>query len=251
MTSDTRSAMMSFVDRLHRRSPLSGEESDALLALSGYTSVARANVDIVSLGQDTQHACLVLDGLAGRFGQIVDGQRQITALHIAGDMCDLHSVVAPKAGWALQALAPTAILRVPHAQLMAVARAYPNVAEAFWRDCSVDASVLSQWVVNIGRRSARSRMAHLLCEMAVRMDDAGFGTRHCFKLQASQMQIGDMLGLTAVHVNRTIKLLREIELVTIRSHEITILNWAGLTRLGDFDEQYLQIGSLQSACRAH
>jgi len=83
MICDTRSAMMSFVERLHRRSPLNGEELDALLALSGHTSVARANVDIVSLGQDTQHACLVLDGLAGRFGQIVDGQRQITALYIA------------------------------------------------------------------------------------------------------------------------------------------------------------------------
>jgi len=166
-------------------------------------------------------------------------------------MCDLHSVVAPKAGWALQALAPTAILRVPHVQLLAVAKAYPNVAEAFWRDCSVDASVLSQWVVNVGRRSARSRLAHLLCEMAVRMDDAGLGTRQSYKLQASQMQIGDMLGLTSVHVNRTIRHLREIELVTIRAQDVRILDWSGLVRLGDFDEQYLQIGSWESAHRVH
>ena len=241
MFSDPRSAMQLFVDRLRQRSSLSDEEADALLGLRGSTSVARANVDIVSPGETTTHACLVLDGLAGRFGVVLDGRRQITALHVSGDMCDLHSLVAPRAGWALQALSPTAILRIPHAQLLDLARAFPNIAEAFWRDCSVDASVLSQWVVNVGRRDARSRLAHLLCEMAVRLENAGLGTREAFRLQATQFQLGDTLGLTPVHVNRTVRALRDMGLVTIRGHEVRIHDWDALVDLGDFEEGYLQV----------
>lgn len=241
MISDSRTSMQLFVDRVNRCSPLRDEESDALLGLSGNISVARANMDIVAPGETTTHACLVLDGLAGRFGQVIDGRRQITALHVAGDMCDLPSVVTPRAGWALQALSPTAILRIPHAQLLEVARAYPNVAEAFWRDCSLDASVLSQWLVNVGRRDARARLAHLLCEMALRMESAGLGDRHVFRLQATQTQLGDALGLTPVHVNRTIQTLRKMGLVAIRSPEVRILDWDALANLGDFDDDYLQI----------
>lgn len=232
-------ALQLFVDRLRRSSRLTDDEADALLALRGNTSVARANVDIVSPGEVTDHACLVLDGLAGRFGMVVDGRRQITALYIAGDMCDLHSLVAPEAGWAIQALSPTAILRVPHRQLMELAGRFPNLAMAFWRDCSVDASILSQWVVNVGRRDARSSLAHLLCEMGLRLEQVGLGTRTRFRLAATQTQIGDALGLTPVHVNRTMKVLKDEGLVTIRSQEVQIPDWSALAALGDFDEDYL------------
>jgi CRP-like cAMP-binding protein len=239
----TQSSLKMFVERLSQRSPLTGGEVEALLGMQGYVSMARANIDIVSLGEVTTHAILVLDGLAGRFGQVIDGRRQITALYVAGDMCDLHSVVTPSAGWAVQALSPTAILRVPHAQLLEVARAYPNVAEAFWRDCSVDASVLSQWVVNVGRRDARSRLAHLICEMATRMENARLGTRQEFRLLATQAQLSDALGMTAVHVNRTLRSLRKTGLVETTGHQMRILDWRGLVKLGDFDEEYLQIKS--------
>lgn len=235
-----RSAIELFVDRLQERSSLDREELDALFSLRGRSSLAQAQVDIVSPGETTDHACLIVDGLAGRFGTAVDGKRQITALHIAGDMCDLHSVVVPKVGWALQALSPTAILRIPHSALRDVARAYPRIAEAFWRDCSVDASVLSQWVVNVGRRDARSRLAHLLCEMALRMENAGLGTRFSFPLQATQNQLGDALGLTSVHVNRSFRVLREKGLAEMRQYRVDIMDWDGLVALGDFDAEYLE-----------
>jgi CRP-like cAMP-binding protein len=173
---------------------------------------------------------------------VIDGRRQITALHIAGDMCDLNSLVMPEADWALQALSPTAILRIPHAQMLEVARSYPNIAEAFWRDCSADASILSEWLINVGRRDARSRLAHLLCEMAIRLENAGLGNRREFRLQATQTQLGDALGLTPVHINRTVQTLRRMELATLRAHEVRILDWDRLAGLGDFDEDYLQMG---------
>jgi len=242
MSSGSVSAIAAFADRLYKRSPLNDEEMHALLSLNGHMFTVRANVDIVSSGEDRRHACLVVDGLAGRFEEVVDGRRQITALYMPGDMCDLHSLVAPKVGWALQALSPTTIMRVPHVQLMQVARSYPKVAEAFWRDCSVDASILSQWVVNVGRRDARSRLAHLICEMAIRLENAGLGTRYSFRLQASQSQLADALGMTSVHVNRTVRALREAELVIMNGRKVEVQDWNGLARLGDFDEGYLQVG---------
>lgn len=241
MPHNQKSAIRLFVDRLNARSSLSAEEIGALLELRGQSMLARAHVDIVSPGDLADHACLVVDGLVGRFGIVIDGKRQITALHVAGDMCDLHSLVAPNVSWALQALAPTAVLRIAHRDLREVARAYPNVAEAFWRDCSVDASVLSQWVVNIGRRQAAPRLAHLLCEMSLRMENAGLGTRTAFRLQATQNQLGDALGLTPVHVNRTLRALAEDGLLQMKGFEVRIACWERLAALGEFDDDYLQV----------
>jgi CRP-like cAMP-binding protein len=109
-----------------------------------------------------------VDGLVGRFDQNSLGARQITAFHIAGDMADLHSVVQPKATSALQALSTTTLLQVAHRDLRGIAARYPAIAEALWRDCIVDGAILAQWIVNVGRRDSKTRIAHLLCETAVR-----------------------------------------------------------------------------------
>ena len=229
------SALDLFIHRLHTRSALSGDEIATLRSIRGHQSLAGSNVDIVSPGDTTECATLVVAGLVGRFGVVIDGRRQITALHVAGEMCDLHSVVTPDVSWALQALSPAAILRVPHRELRRVAGAHPRIAEAFWRDCSVDASVLAQWVVNVGRRDARARMAHLFCEMGIRMENAGLGERTRFRLDATQAQLGDALGLTSVHVNRTLTGFRESGVLQMRGREIHVLDWDELARIGDCD----------------
>lgn len=242
MKQTARSALQLFLNRMCNRSMLTGEETEAMLNLPGRVLAMPARTDIVRLGETTDHACLIVDGLAGRFAQVIDGRRQITALHIPGDMCDLHSVVTPRVSWALQTLGPATIMRIPHRALRQIARDFPTLAEAFWRDCSVDASILSQWVVNVGRRDARSRVAFLLCEMALRMETAGLGSRANFRLEATQMQIGDATGLTAVHVNRVYQLLRSSGALTIRGPEIRILDWQALVDIADFDPDYLHFG---------
>jgi CRP-like cAMP-binding protein len=126
--------------------------------------------------------------------------------------------------------------------LRRVAKEYPAIAEAFWRDCVVDASILSQWVVNVGRRDARMRLAHLLCEVAVRMEQAGLGNRAAFELNVTQTQLADALGLTSVHVNRVLQALRREGLIATRSREVRILDWDRLAALGEFDGVYLETG---------
>jgi CRP-like cAMP-binding protein len=149
MTTPQSSALQRFIVRLSSRSTLSEEEKVAVGELQGKMKHVAAHTDFVRLGEEVDHCCLVVDGLVGRFGQNRDGARQITCLNIPGDMADLPSVVSPKSGWGLVALADTAILRLPHADLRRLAAKHPGIAEAFWRDCVADGSIFSEWVVNV------------------------------------------------------------------------------------------------------
>ena len=230
-----------FLDKLVSRSTLGPEERRAILDLPARPAQIQTNRDFVRLGERVDHACFVVAGLVGRFGQNRDGSRQITAVHIPRDMVDLHSVVAPDACSALQALSVATILRVPHQALRAAALRYPAVAEAFWRECVVDAAVLSEWVVNVGRRDARSRLAHLLCEIACRTEGLGGKLGSVIPFPATQTHIADMTGLTSVHVNRTLRALKEEGVVAVHSQTIRLLDWEGLMRIGDFDPDYLRL----------
>ena len=229
-----------FLDRLTSRSVLTEEEQQAILNLPCRSEHVQSNRDFVPLGERVDHACLIVAGIVGRFGQNADGQRQITAMHVVGDMADLHSVVQPKAGSALQALSIATILRVPHVELRAVAARYPAIAEALWRDCMVDASVLSQWVVNVGRRDAKERIAHLLCEMAVRLHVAPAEGEIVFPFGVTQAQLADATGLTSVHVNRTLQAMRREGLADICGKAARIPDWDALVAAGEFDASYLQ-----------
>jgi CRP-like cAMP-binding protein len=233
------SALQLFVRRLASRSILTDDEASALLGLNGRISEVPAHKDFVRPGEPVDHASLVVEGLAGRFGQNRDGARQITCLHIPGDMADLPSVVSPKSGWGLSALTSTTILRVSHADLRRVAAEHPGIAEAFWRDCVADGSIFSEWVVNVGRRDAISRLAHLFCQMAIKCEQAGRGDRRSFPLPITQTDLGDATGLTGVHVNRTLKDLRAQSIVEMRSGTVTIHDWDRLVSTGDFDAGFM------------
>lgn len=230
-----------FLARLLRRSPLNSEEQAAILRLRGHVVQATAQRDIITPGQETGSACLVADGMVARLDEMANGVRQITALYISGDMCDLHSVAAPVAGWGLQALTTTTVLRILHSDLRELAVRYPTIAFAFWRDMAVDASVLAKWVSNIRRNEARPRLAHLLCEIGVRSEHAGIGSRTDFLLPMTQIQIADALGLTSVHVNRTMKALRRDTLVALDGRRVRVERWNDLADVAAFDPRFLLI----------
>jgi CRP-like cAMP-binding protein len=236
----TSSSLQPFLDRLTSRSVLSQEEQQAILGLPTRAFQAARNQDFVQLSKRVDHACVIVDGLVGCFDQNPNGGRQITAVHIPGDMPDLLSVVLPTATTGLQALSITTILQIPHRALREVAAAYPAVAEAFWRDCIVDTMIMGQWVVNVGRRNAKQRLAHLLCEMAVRLKASTAEGRVTFPLRMTQEQLADATGLTPVHVNRCLTALRDIG-VTFRASTVRIEDWTELVNAADFDPSYLQV----------
>lgn len=232
-------ALQAFVNRLSSRSILTAEEARAITGLNGHLKNVAAHIDFVHFGEQVDQSCLVVSGLVGRFGQNRDGGRQITCLYIPGDMADLPSVVSPKSGWGLCALTPTTILRLGHTDLRRIAAQHPGIAEALWRDCVADGSIFSEWVVNVGRREAIARVAHLLCEMAIRCELAGQGDRHKFPLPITQSDLGDATGLTNVHINRTLKELRARSVVTVKRGTVSVHNWDRLVSVGDFDEGFM------------
>jgi CRP-like cAMP-binding protein len=230
-----------FLDRLTSRSVLTSDEQAAILALPGRIEQVQANRDFVRMGERVDHVCFVAAGLVGRFDQNANGSRQITAIHIPGDTPDLHSAVQPQATSALQALSVATILRIPHSAVRNATAKHHALAEALWRDCMVDSAILSQWVVNVGRRDARARIAHLLCEIAVRLEATNDLGTFSFPFDVTQTQIADSCGLTVVHVNRVLKVLRDNGLADVRRRQVHVLDWEALQAAGDFDPAYLQV----------
>lgn len=229
-----------FLARLTSRSVLTQEEQQAILDLPARSELVEANRDFVPLGAKVDHACLIVDGIVGRFDQNWDGKRQITALHIPGDMADVLSVVQPTSGSALQALSIATILRVPHTAIRAATSRHPALAEALWRDTAVDAAILAQWVVNVGRRDARQRIAHLLCEMGTRLHTTPLMGEVFFPFAVTQSQLADATGLTPVHVNRTLQAMRRDRLAEVSTRAVRVPEWDALVTAGEFDAGYLQ-----------
>jgi len=238
--SSARSALEIFLRRLRLRSILSDEESAAILSLEDCSEPRAVHGDFVEPGMPVQHACLVVEGLVGRYAQLANGSRQIVALHIPGDMSDLLSVVAPKVTWALRAMTPSEILRVPHRGLLELVHRYPAIGLAFWRDCMVDANILAQWTVNIARRDAGARLAHLFCEMAIRYSSIGANRDH-YAFPINQADLADTTGLTSVHLNRMLQRFKDTEVVRKSRTQVTIQKWDELVAIADFEDDYLQL----------
>ena len=180
---------------------------------------------------------MVVRGLMSRFDVLLDGRRQIVALHLPGDMCDLHSVPVPTSGWGLEALTETTLLFIPHIALRALIRD-AALALAFWRDTTLDGSIIAKWAANMGRKQAVPRVAHLLCELGIRMELAGLGTRADFALPINQAQLADAVGMTSVHLNRTLRSLADRG-VTFARKRVRIADWRATAALAEFDPAYL------------
>jgi len=230
-----------FVRRLLSRSALDVNEQQALLRLSGQVAQMRPNQEFVTAGETVDHSCLVADGLAARHDQVGDGARRYTAFYVPGDMCDLDSMACPTTVSGLLALTATTILRVPHVELRRLVDGYPGIALAFSRDKAAEASIRAEWTRNLTRKPARARMAHLICEMGVRMELAALGARHSFRLDVAQQHLAEALGITSVHVSRTLQSLRSTGLLRTKSQRIFIEDWSGLASLGRFDSSYLLV----------
>ncbi|WP_267386079.1 Crp/Fnr family transcriptional regulator [Sphingomonas sp. GC_Shp_3] len=239
--SSTETALALYLRRLSGRSPLGDEERAALLATPGIATLVDVERDFVRVGEPVHHACLIIHGLVARFAQTRNGDRGIVAIHIPGDMADLHSVVAPQVTWALHALTPTRILRIPHEALRELATRYPSIAAAFWRDCAVDASILAHWNANLGRKNALARIAHLFAEMHVRYQLIGEPSGG-FPFPITQVDLADAVGLTPVHLNRMLKRLADDGVAVKNPDHVRILDEQRLIRLGQFDPAYIQPG---------
>lgn len=198
-----------------------------------------AHHDFLRLGERPTAAWLVLDGAVGRFAQTSSGQRQMLSVYIAGEIAGLDSAAASSANIGMQAFGPSTVLKLSHEVLVAAAERHPAIARAFWRESALEGLKISHWLINCGRRDAAAGLANFLCEMACRTLNAVPRRAAQFSLPLTQSHLGDILGLSPVHVNRTLRHLREIGLVQLDHHAVTIPDWPALAALGEFDASYL------------
>jgi CRP-like cAMP-binding protein len=182
---------------------------------------------------------VLLQGLAFRQKILSDGSRQIISFHIPGEFLDIQNCLLEVADHNVQSLTRSLVGVVPKEALLAVMNARPGVRRAVWLDSLLDASVFREWVVNVGRRDATQRIAHLLCELSLRLKAAGLEEGPTFDFPITQEQLADATGLTSVHTNRTLQRLRKDGLIALSTSKLTILDWDALAEAGDFSERYL------------
>jgi CRP-like cAMP-binding protein len=227
--------------KLRQRDDVSPEEEQAIRdAISGTRDVAPHRV-AVRPGEELSVSLLLLDGMIGRYKDLRDGGRQISQLHVAGDFVDLHGFTLKRLDHGLLALTPCRFATMPHDRLRVMTERYPHLMRVYWLMTNIDAAIHREWTVSLGRRSALSRMAHLFCEIRERLDVVGLTPNNSYEFPLTQQELGECLGLTAVHVNRTLQELRRRGLIEVENRRAKILDLPRLKSEGDFDPYYLYL----------
>lgn len=227
------------VRKLASRSPLSVAEQGVLLGLPHHAMQLQRGRYLAREGERSETCAVLLSGFAFRNKTTSDGARQILSVLLRGDLLDLQNCLLSVADHSVQALTSIHVAYVPHQALLTAASSYPAIGRALWQDSLIDASILREWTLNVGRRDARQRISHLLCEMAIRQEGVGLCSGPEYDWPMTQGEIGDASGLTTVHVNRTLQGLRGDGLISTDKGKIAILDWDGLQAEGDFTPTYL------------
>src|ERR1700710_2956326 len=228
MDEDAPGDLSPLVAKLRNLVPLDEDDEQAILALPHTIRRLSLAQYIVREGDVATHSCLVVSGFAMRHKIVGDGGRQIINIHMAGDMVDLQNALLSVADQNVQALTPMTAAFIPRDALVALAFARPTVGRALWLETLVEGSIAREWIANVGRRDARTRVAHLLCEFAMRLEAVGLGAQCNYQLPMTQEQIADTVGLTPVHVNRTLKGLDADGLTVRRKRAVVIQDWKRL-----------------------
>ena len=229
------------IDKLAMRVPLSPPARAALLALPYSVRNLEPGGYVLHEGDRPATCTALLSGFAFRRKLTGEGARQIVSLHVPGEALDLQNLFLDVADHSVQMLTRGELVVIPRAPLRELVLANPEIASAVHVDMLVDASIFREWVLNIGRRDARARVAHLLCEFAVRLDALGLAGRQGYHLPMSQEQLADAVGLTPVHVNRTLRGLEEEGLLARDRREISFPQWEALRAVAEFDRAYLHL----------
>jgi CRP-like cAMP-binding protein len=232
-----------FIAKLESIFTLAGEERQALIDLPMQVQGVRADQDIVREGDCPSRCCLLLEGFACRYSTTHNGTRQILSFHIPGEMPDLQSIHLKTMDHSLQTITPCKVGFITHETVRDLCRRYPRIGSALWRETLIDGAIFREWMINIGRREAYARACHLLCEMMTRMRAVGLAEDHTCELPITQGELGDALGITVVHANRVLQEIRKDKLISLTKKTLTVLDWEGLKRAGEFEPTYLHLES--------
>jgi CRP-like cAMP-binding protein len=227
--------------KLERRAPLTASDKEAVASLSFAQKTFEPGSYLAREGTIAEVATVILEGFAYRQKLTREGSRQIVSVHVPGDFVDLENSLLRVADHNVQALSRCEVAVIPVGEIIALIDTHPRVARALWVDTLIDASIYREWITNVGRRRAKQRLGHLLCEFAARMRTAGLASEEGYRLPMTQEQLGDATGLTPVHVNRSLKALEAEKLITRRRQYVGVPDWERLRKASDFSELYLHL----------
>ena len=231
----------SHIAKIRARHPLSADEEQAIRAIVGAAHDVPAHSTFIEAGARLDHSILILDGIVARYKDLSDGQRQITALHVPGDFADLHSFTLKRLDHSLIALTACRVAPVPHERIADLVTRFPRLGRLYWFSTNLDASIHREWVLSVGARDALARIAHLFCELHVRLDIIGRADPGGYPLALNQTDLAECHGLTPVHVNRSLRRLREMGVLTFRAGRVDITDPDGLRAIAEFDPGYLYL----------
>lgn len=228
-------------DSLDRLYPLGDDDRAAIDALPFRTVDCPANHFLVREGQRPEYCAMLLSGYTCRHKLAANGLRQNVSFQIPGDVLDAQQLEFARADHNLQTITAATVALVMKQDVQQLVDRHPTIRHALWRGALIEASIFREWVLNVGRREGIARVAHVLCEFAVRRQAAKLGPPDRFELPMTQEQIADATGLTPVHVNRMMQALGALGVIERNKRQVTIVNWDRMREVADFDPAYLHI----------
>ena len=231
--------------KLRKRTEISPEEERVLRSLIVESRRIPADRILIRAGEELTNSVFLLDGWMARSKDMATGERQVTELHITGDFPDLHGFTLKRLDHDIVTLSECTIGLVPHERLLEVTRDYPHLTRVFWFSTNVDAAITRELALSLGQRSAIARMAHLFCELYVRLDVVGRTRDSGYQFPLTQRELSECLGLTVVHANRTLQELRRRNLVELENRHLIIRDMRGLEGVAEFDPSYLYLDKHQ------
>jgi CRP-like cAMP-binding protein len=232
-------------DRLIRRLlnfiELSMEEQRVLCSAVGPIRFCRAHEDIAREGDPTADVHVILSGFACLYKMLPDGRRQIVGYFLPGDICDSRVFILHRMDHTISTLSPAKIATLSRDGMLSLTERYPRIARALWWATLVEEAMAREWLVNVGQRTALERLAHLFCEIFARLRAVGLTVGASCELPLTQAELADTLALSTVHVNRTLKELRRLGVISVTGKKLTIHDFQRLQLIAMFDANYLHL----------
>ncbi|WP_423326520.1 Crp/Fnr family transcriptional regulator [Sphingomonas sp. 4RDLI-65] len=222
------------------RVTMSAADCALVAALPFKVRTIDASTYMLREGQHPTRCAFIIEGLAYRQKLTPNGEREIVSIVMPGEFVDLQNLFLEESDHDIQALTRLTLADVPISALRELISACPVAGHALWVDALIESSIHREWLLNVGRRNARTRLAHLLCEFSVRFRKSA-GNDMAYELPMTQEQLGDALGLTPVHVNRVLKSLEAAGLIARKKRQVSVIDWPGLRDTAEFNERYLHL----------
>ena len=227
--------------KLRARDEVGPKEEEMIRGLVAGTVDVPADCVFIPAGRELKESTLLLDGWMARAKDLQSGQRQLAELQVAGDFVDLHGFVLKRLDHDIVTLSRCRVGIVPHDRLKELTERSPHLTRLYWFMTNLDAAIQREWTLSLGRRTAISRLAQLFCELRLRLRTVGLAQNDSYHFPLTQVEIGECLGLTSVHVNRTLQELRRRGLVELERRQVRILDLPALQSIAEFDDRYLYL----------